>query len=106
MNKYLVFLFEIATVLYRTVAGVRAFTINEMFWVNDDERHRANGTVIVDGLSSNNLKVLLDFKGKKFDSLSGQAYLKANEIDITPWLGRVLAIKMPIHIQRLTLMLG
>ena len=78
--------------LYRTVAGERAFTINEMFWVNDGERHRANGKVIVDGLSSNNLKVLLDFKGKKFDSLSGQAYLKASEIDITPSLGKILAI--------------
>ena len=80
-------------VLYRTSSGTRAFTINELFWVNKDDRHRANGTVIVDGLSSNNLKVLLDFKGPKFDRLSGQAYLEANEIDITPWLGRVLAIK-------------
>ena len=80
-------------VLYRSISGVRAFTINEMFWLNDDDRHRANGTVIVDGLSSNNLKVLLDFQGQRFDNLSGQAYLEANEIDITPWLGRVLAIK-------------
>ncbi len=80
-------------VLYRSIAGVRAFTINELFWLNDNDRHRANGTVIVDGLSSNNLKVLLDFQGQAFDNLSGQAYLEANEIDITPWLGRVLAIK-------------
>tara|TARA_R110002124_G_scaffold196067_2_gene363134 strand:- start:26053 stop:30195 length:4143 start_codon:yes stop_codon:yes gene_type:complete len=80
-------------VLYRSIAGDRAFTINEMFWLNDNDRHQANGTVIVDGLSSNNLKVLLDFKGQSFDNLSGQAYLEANEIDITPWLGRVLAIK-------------
>ncbi len=79
--------------LYHTVAGVRAFTINEMFWVNEDDRHRANGTVIVDGLSSNNLKVLLDVKGARFDDFSGQAYLEANEIDITPWLGQFLAIK-------------
>ena len=80
-------------VLYRTTTGARAFTINELFWVNKHNRHQANGTVIVDGLSSNNLKVLLDFQGPKFDELSGQAYLEANEIDITPWLGRVLAIK-------------
>ena len=80
-------------VLYRSIAGERAFTINEMFWLNDNDRHQANGTVIVDGLSSNNLKVLLDFTGQSFSNLSGQAYLEANEIDITPWLGRVLAIK-------------
>lgn len=79
--------------LYYAATGVRAFTINELFWVNENERHRANGTVIVDGLSSNNLKVLLDFQGPKFHKLTGQAYLEANEIDITPWLGRVLAIK-------------
>jgi uncharacterized protein (TIGR02099 family) len=79
--------------LYHTVAGVQAFTINEMFWVNENNRHRANGTVMVDGLSSHNLKVLLDFQGPKFHQLSGQAYLEANEIDITPWLGRALAIK-------------
>lgn len=80
-------------VLYRTIAGVRAFTINEMSWLNKDDNHKAYGTVIVDGLSSNNLKVLLDFKGNEFDNLTGQAYLEANEIDITPWLGRVLAIE-------------
>jgi uncharacterized protein (TIGR02099 family) len=79
-------------VLYRTVAGVRAFTINEMHWLNLDDSHKAKGTVIVDGLSSNNLKVLLDFQGNEFDNLTGQAYLEANEINITPWLGRVLAI--------------
>ncbi|TWX72701.1 YhdP family protein [Colwellia sp. C1TZA3] len=80
-------------VLYHTVAGVRAFTINEMFWENENNHHRANGTIIVDGLSSNNLKLLLDFQGPRFDQLSGQAYLEANDIDITPWLGRFLAIK-------------
>lgn len=80
-------------VLYHTTTGTRAFTINEMFWVNKNNRHRANGSVMVDGLSSNNLKVLLDFKGPRFDKLSGQAYLEANEIDITPWLGSFLAIK-------------
>jgi uncharacterized protein (TIGR02099 family) len=80
-------------VLYHTLAGVRAFTINEMFWENENDQHRANGTIIVDGLSSNNLKVLLDFRGPRFDQLSGQAYLEANDIDITPWLGKLLAIK-------------
>jgi uncharacterized protein (TIGR02099 family) len=80
-------------VLYHTLGGVRAFTINEMFWANENNKHRANGTIIVDGLSSNNLKVLLDFQGPRFDQLSGQAYLEANDIDITPWLGTLLAIK-------------
>jgi len=80
-------------VLYHSLTGVRAFTINEMFWLNENDRHRANGSVIVDGLSSNNLKLLLDFQGPSFDKLSGQAYFEANEIDITPWLGRLLAIK-------------
>ena len=80
-------------VLYHSLAGVRAFTINELFWVNENNQHRANGTIIVDGLSSNNLKVLLDFQGPRFDQLSGQAYLEANDIDITPWLGTLLAIK-------------
>ncbi len=80
-------------VLFHSVTGTRAFTINEMFWVNDNDRHRANGSVIVDGLSSNNLKVLLDFQGSQFDNLSGRAYFEANDIDITPWLGRYLAIE-------------
>jgi uncharacterized protein (TIGR02099 family) len=80
-------------VLYHTLGGVRAFTINEMFWANENNQHRANGTIIVDGLSSNNLKVLLDFQGPRFDQLTGKAYLEANDIDITPWLGRFLAIK-------------
>ncbi|MGB1263339.1 MAG: YhdP family protein [Cognaticolwellia sp.] len=80
-------------VLIHTESGERAFTVNDLSWLNTEERHRATGTVIIDGLSSNNFKLLLDFKGQSFDNLSGQAYLEANDVDITPWLGRMLAIE-------------
>jgi len=70
----------------------RLFLISKLNWLNSGSRHQAEGGVIVDGISSNNLKVLLDFKGNDFTDMTGQLYLQANHLDITPWLDRVLAI--------------
>ncbi len=70
----------------------RLFLISKLNWLNKGSRHQAQGGVIIDGISSNNLKVLLDFKGNDFTDMTGQLYLQANHLDITPWLDRVLAI--------------
>ncbi|GLX84230.1 DUF3971 domain-containing protein [Thalassotalea loyana] len=71
----------------------RSLIISKLRWQNIGDKHKGEGEIIVDGVSSNNLKLQLAFTGKELDELSGQAYVEANNIDVTPWLQRVLSIK-------------
>ena len=66
--------------------------ISKLRWQNIGDKHKGEGEIIVDGVSSNNLKLQLAFTGKELDELSGQAYVEANNIYVTPWLQRVLSI--------------
>lgn len=70
----------------------RSFHINNLHWLNHADRHQAQGNIIVDGLSSNNLSLQIDISGSAFDELTGSLYVEANHIDITPWLDSVLAV--------------
>ena len=70
----------------------RHFRINNLHWLNSGERHQAQGNIIVDKLSSNNLALKIDIKGQSVDELKGLVYVEANHLDITPWLDSVLAI--------------
>ena len=68
------------------------FSVNNLNWLNDNNRHQAQGSIIVDELSSNNLSLKIDMKGHSIDELNGVLYLEANHIDITPWLDSVLSV--------------
>jgi len=68
------------------------FRINNLNWLNSGERHQAQGNIIVDELSSNNLTLKIDLNGQSVDELKGLMYVEANHLDITPWLDSVLAI--------------
>jgi uncharacterized protein (TIGR02099 family) len=70
----------------------RHFRINNLNWLNRDERHQAQGNIIVDELSSNNLKLKIDIDGQSFDELQGIIYVEANHLDIAPWLDNILTI--------------
>ncbi|XQW85562.1 YhdP family protein [Thalassotalea piscium] len=80
-------------VVYRTEKAERIFLINELNWLNRGNQHRAEGQVIIDGLTSNNLNISLAVEGKKLTEMQGMLYVKANKVNITPWLDKVLAIK-------------
>ena len=71
----------------------RSVRINKLRWLNTKDRHQAQGSVVLNGLSSNNLQLKIDLKGKTINELTGQAYLQANHIDITPWLDNVLVLE-------------
>ncbi|MFT5755740.1 MAG: hypothetical protein ACI9LM_000452 [Alteromonadaceae bacterium] len=71
----------------------KTFLISQLDWLNEGDRHRAKGDVIVDGLTSNYLKVILDVTGNDFSDISGQLYLKANQLNITPWLDKLFVIE-------------
>ena len=70
----------------------RRFRVNNLKWLNSDDRHQAQGNIIFDGLSSNNLSLKIDLQGQSVDELNGLMYVEANHLDITPWLDSVLAI--------------
>jgi len=70
----------------------RNFHINNLHWLNNTERHQAQGSIIVDELSSNNLSLQIDISGSSIEELTGSIYVEANHLDITPWLDSVLVV--------------
>ena len=70
----------------------RHFRINNLNWLNSNERHQAQGNIIVDELSSNNLKLKIDIRGQSFDELKGTVYAEANHLDIAPWFDNFLTV--------------
>ena len=79
-------------VVFKTNKTEKLLLINQLDWLNNGDNHKAKGYVIVDGLTSNNIKVMLDLHGDEIDELDGQVYLQANQLNITPWLDTVFAI--------------
>jgi len=80
-------------VIFQTEDKRRTVLIERLAWLNNDNRHQAQGDVIFDGLSSNNLKLLMDLEGASISEMQGQVYLQANNLNITPWLDKILAIE-------------
>ena len=70
----------------------RTFLISALDWLNLDDRHLAKADVIVDGLTSNNIKLSLDVAGNKSKEINGAVHIEGNNLNITPWLDQVLAI--------------
>lgn len=70
----------------------KTFLVEELSWLNQQDKHYAQGNVIVDGLISNTVKMQLAIEGETINELSGQLYVKGSQLDITPWLDKVLAV--------------
>ena len=71
----------------------RNFHINNLHWLNDDTQHQAQGNIIANEISSNNLNFKMDISGSSVDELTGLLYVEANHLDITPWLDNVLVLE-------------
>ena len=71
----------------------RTFVVDQLSWVNSDNHHRATGSMLIDGLTSNNIKFNLDASGTDLRDLSGQLYFEANKLNVTPWLDSIFAIE-------------
>jgi uncharacterized protein (TIGR02099 family) len=71
----------------------RTFIVEQLSWVNNKNHHRAIGSMLIDGLTSNNIKFNLDASGKDLRDLSGQLYFEANKLNVTPWLDTIFAIE-------------
>ncbi len=71
----------------------REFSIQTLKWLNNGTSHKAQGDIIVDGVSATNIQMKIDLDGENYQDLSGQLYLQANQLDITTWLDAYLAIE-------------
>jgi uncharacterized protein (TIGR02099 family) len=64
--------------------------INNLVWLNTPNLHRGEGQLLMDksGASQQNLSLKLEISGNGYqaDSLVGQVYLQANELDLGQWL--------------------
>jgi len=71
----------------------QTFLVDQLAWVNSGKHHRAAGSMLIDGLTSNNIKFNLDASGNDLRGLSGQLYFEANKLNVTPWLDKIFVIE-------------
>lgn len=93
LNRITRFSIRDSQITVRNKLITRSVRLNQLRWLNTGERHQAEGSVVLNGLSSNNLQLKLDLHGYKGSMLTGKMYLQANQIDITPWLDDVLVLE-------------
>lgn len=79
-------------IIVRGTGGERTFLIDELYWLNEGDTHKAKGSVVLDGVTSNNIQLVMEVNGKTLDEMTGQLYLQANQLNIAPWLDRVFEI--------------
>lgn len=63
--------------------------VQQLSWVNKDERHQAVGQLRVVELANNSTTFMLDLTGNK-DNLSGTFYARGEELDLSPWLNQLI----------------
>lgn len=90
LNRIKRFSVRDSLITVRKETAVSSVNISQMQWLNTEQRHQAQGSVVFNGVSSNNLQVNIDVLGDSLTSLTGNVFLQANHIDIAPWLGNVL----------------
>lgn len=64
----------------------RRIDLERLSWVNEGARHRAVGSLRMDDFATNALDIIVDLKGDTWSDLTGQFYVNAQNIDISPWL--------------------
>ncbi len=67
----------------------RPIQLKQLRWLNHGERHRANGALYLDRTSLSGQHMLLNVdltgNGNKPDSIKGQLYIAANELNLGAW---------------------
>ncbi len=81
-----------STILYQTIAGeVRQLDIAKLRWRNRGSRHLAEGEVSLADTDINSLLVNADFEDHgSLRDISGDFYVSADSLRVTPWLSRYL----------------
>ncbi|PMM82667.1 YhdP family protein [Vibrio breoganii] len=82
-----------STIVFRDISGdVREVDIERLSWLNDGNRHRADGVVSIKDVQLNSVSVIADFYDHDgLSDISGDFYLQGNNFDVTPWVSPYLA---------------
>ncbi|MCK6262278.1 TIGR02099 family protein [Vibrio sp. ZSDE26] len=79
-----------AQIVYQAVDGnPRQLDIEKLRWLNQGNSHKAEGVISIAGTSLNSLQVSANFDDHgSLQDVSGEFYVSADNIRITPWLPR------------------
>jgi uncharacterized protein (TIGR02099 family) len=87
--------FSITNASVQLLSDVKRFKpiyINNLVWLNTNGRHRGEGQLLMDpeGLDNESVALRVDLSGNGYypDTVKGQAYLLASEVDLGQWLNR------------------
>lgn len=71
--------------------------IEELTWSNDKLHHQGVGQFKMGEFAANSLSFVLDLHGDKRADLTGQLFVEATELDISPWLGQFVSSKTSLE---------
>ena len=63
--------------------------IDQVSWVNKDERHQGRGQLQIAEIAKNSASFILDLYGNDAD-ISGTFFAKGEELDLSPWLNQLI----------------
>ena len=66
------------------------YHLESLNWINSNNKHQANGNLYVDGFSNNSISFIADLYGNRRESIFGQVYFEASQMDVSPWLMQLI----------------
>lgn len=64
----------------------RSIDIQDLRWVNSGARHQGFGKLAFSEVTDNTLDFIIDVEGAAGNGLTGQVYVNAKQLDISPWV--------------------
>ena len=64
----------------------RAIDIQDLRWMNREQRHQGVGKLTFSEVTDNTLDFIVDIRGNSVNALTGQVYVNAHQLDISPWV--------------------
>ena len=86
-------------VLLRTRLDEQKIQIQQLSWLNKEQRHQGVGQLRVAELARNSARFVLDLNGSR-DSFTGTFYAEAEDLDLTPWIKALLPTEYDIKRSR------
>lgn len=68
-----------------SLENAKAIDIEELSWLNKNERHQGVGEFVLEDLSDNNARFIIDLYGN-VDSYSGTLFAQAQDLNLTAWI--------------------
>ncbi len=94
-----------SSITFRDIAGEkREVDIERLNWLNNGNRHQAEGVISVKDVQLNSVSVIADFTDHNgLSNVSGDFYLQGKNFDIKPWVKPYLAKGVEVETGRVSL---